>query len=181
MAQDLIVLDLRPSNAFTDYFVICSGRTNRQVTAIADAVTARLKAVGCRPSHVEGYRGADWILIDCFDFIVHVFTPEALDFYALERLFGEADRVDLADPSSSDQGQGDLVVKQVKAKKAVTTAKVTVKKTVTKATAKIATKKAVAKTSVKVAAQKTVTKVTAKAAAKKTVQKTATGNDVKKR
>ena len=108
LAQDLIVLDLRPSDAFTDYFVICSGRTSRQVTAIAHAVTARLKAVDCRPSHVEGYDGADWILIDCFDFIVHIFTPETLDFYALERLWGEADRVDLeADQRPPDQGHGD--------------------------------------------------------------------------
>jgi ribosome-associated protein len=107
LAKDLIVLDLRPSDAFTDYFVICSGRTSRQVTAIANAVTARLKVVGCRPSHVEGYGGADWILIDCFDFIVHIFTPETLDFYALERLWGEADRVDLADQRPPDQRHGD--------------------------------------------------------------------------
>ena len=75
-ANNLIVLDLRPSNAFTDYFVICSGRTTRQVKAIVDGIEERLKATGCRPAHVEGYAGADWVLIDCFDFIVHVFTPE---------------------------------------------------------------------------------------------------------
>ena len=94
-AENLIVLDLRPSNAFTDYFVICSGRSTRQAKAIADAIEERLKAIGCRPAHVEGYAAAHWVLIDCFDFVVHVFTPETRDFYALERLWGNAVRVDL--------------------------------------------------------------------------------------
>ena len=94
-AEDLIVLDLRQSDAFTDYFVICSGRSPRQVKAIVDGIEARLKAVGSRPTHLEGYTRADWVLIDCFDFIVHVFTPETRDFYALERLWGNADRVDV--------------------------------------------------------------------------------------
>ena len=94
-AEDLIVLDLRPSDAFTDYFVICSGRSTRQAKAIVDAIEERLKAIGCRPAHVEGYAAAHWVLIDCFDFVVHVFTPETRDFYALERLWGNAVRVDV--------------------------------------------------------------------------------------
>ena len=93
-AEDLIVLDLRQSDAFTDYFMICSGRSTRQVKAIVDGIEARLKAIGSRPAHLEGYARADWVLIDCFDFIVHVFTPETRDFYALERLWGNADRVE---------------------------------------------------------------------------------------
>jgi ribosome-associated protein len=93
--ENLIVLDLRLSDAFTDYFVICTGRTTRQVKAIVDAIEARLKAIGHRPSHVEGYTGGDWVLIDCFDFVVHVFTPETRDFYALERLWGNAVRVEV--------------------------------------------------------------------------------------
>ena len=93
-AEDLIVLDLRQSGAFTDYFMICSGRSTRQVKAIVDGIEARLKALGSRPAHLEGYARADWVLIDCFDFIVHVFTPETRDFYALERLWGNADRVE---------------------------------------------------------------------------------------
>ena len=94
-AENLIVLDLRPSDAFTDYFVICSGRSTRQAKAIVDAIEERLKAIGCRPAHVEGYAAAHWVLIDCFDFVVHVFTPETRDFYALERLWGNAVRVDV--------------------------------------------------------------------------------------
>ena len=92
-AENLVVLDLRQSGAFTDYFVICSGRSTRQMKAVVDEIEKRLKAIGCRPAHVEGYAGTDWVLIDCFDFIVHVFTPETRDFYALERLWGNAVRV----------------------------------------------------------------------------------------
>ena len=91
-AEDLLVLDLRESDAFTDHFLICSGQSPRQVTAIVDGVLARLKALGVRPSSVEGYTGANWVLIDCFDFIVHVFTPDTRRFYALERLWGNAVR-----------------------------------------------------------------------------------------
>ena len=102
-AGNLIVLDLRPSDAFTDYFVICSGRSARQVKAIADGIEERLKAIGHRPDHVEGYVTADWVLIDCFDFVVHVFTPETRDFYALERLWGNAVRVDVSSRYSTSQ------------------------------------------------------------------------------
>jgi|TARA_B100001971_G_scaffold210258_1_gene235379 ribosome-associated protein len=93
--ENLIVLDLRLSDAFTDYFVICSGRSTRQVKAIVDGIEQRLKAIGRRPAHIEGYAGGEWVLIDCFDFIVHVFTPETRDFYALERLWGNAVRVEV--------------------------------------------------------------------------------------
>ncbi len=91
-AGNLLVLDLRRANAFTDYFVICSGRSTRQVQAIAESIEARLKKIGRRPAHIEG-AGTDWVLIDCFDCIIHVFTPKARDFYALERLWGNAERV----------------------------------------------------------------------------------------
>ena len=93
-AANLLVLDLRPANGFTDYFVICSGRSNRQVRAIAESLEARLKAIGHRPAHIEG-AGTDWVLIDCFDFIIHVFTPKSRDFYSLERLWGSAERVEV--------------------------------------------------------------------------------------
>ena len=91
-AEDLLVLDLRGSDAFTDHFLICSGQSPRQVTAIVDAMIARLKAIGVRPTNVEGYPAANWVLIDYFDFIVHVFTPDTRRFYALERLWGNAVR-----------------------------------------------------------------------------------------
>lgn len=93
-AEDITVLDLRESGAFTDYFVICSGRSGRQVKAIVDGVQARLKALGRRPGHIEGYAVGEWVLVDCFDFIVHVFTPETRSFYSLERLWGGAERME---------------------------------------------------------------------------------------
>ena len=94
-AEDLIILDLRNSSAFTDFFVICSGRSRKQVMAIAEGIETRLKAMGAQEVHLEGYRVADWVLIDCFDFVIHVFTPETRDFYSLESLWGSAVRVKL--------------------------------------------------------------------------------------
>ncbi len=93
-AEDLVVLDLRQADAFTDYFVICSGRSHRQVNAIVEGLEVRLKHIGSRPVLIEG-TGTDWVLIDCFDFIVHVFSPETRDFYSLERLWGNAIRIEV--------------------------------------------------------------------------------------
>jgi ribosome-associated protein len=95
-ASDVAVLDLRKAAGFTDYFVICSGQNARQIRAIADAVTEALGAHGVKPAHVEGYDRSDWVLIDYFDFIVHVFAPETRLFYGLERLWGNAERIDPA-------------------------------------------------------------------------------------
>ena len=94
-AVDLTVLDLRKGSAFTDFFIICTGTNVRQVQAIADAVQESLRGAGVRPALVEGYDRADWVLIDYFDFIVHVFTPATREFYALERLWGDAQRVEI--------------------------------------------------------------------------------------
>jgi ribosome-associated protein len=94
-AAEVVVLDLRKAGAFTDYFVVCTGANPRQVHAIADAVGQALKADNARPSHVEGYPRAEWILMDYFNFIVHVFSPAARAFYGLERLWGSAVRVEL--------------------------------------------------------------------------------------
>jgi ribosome-associated protein len=95
-AVDLAVLDLRKAAGFTDYFVICSGTNARQVRAIADSVMEALALQGVKPAHVEGYDRSEWILLDYFDFIVHVFGPEKRAFYALERLWGSAERVELS-------------------------------------------------------------------------------------
>ena len=95
-AADLIVLDLRKAAGFTDFFVIASGANARQVRAIADAVIEALDAAGTRSAHVEGYDRCEWVLVDYFDFIVHVFAPETRLFYGLERLWGSAERVDRA-------------------------------------------------------------------------------------
>ncbi|MCC7179525.1 MAG: ribosome silencing factor [Acidobacteria bacterium] len=92
-AMDLVVLDLRKSDAFTDFFVIATGANPRQVHAIADGVEQALKAGHVRPSNVEGYQRAEWVLLDYFDFVVHVFSPAARGFYGLERLWATAKHI----------------------------------------------------------------------------------------
>ena len=94
-ATDVVVLDLRKAAGFTDYFVLCSGSNARQIRAIADSVMAALADEGVKPAHVEGYDRADWVLLDYFDFIVHIFQPETRLFYGLERLWGNAERVEV--------------------------------------------------------------------------------------
>lgn len=96
-AADVVVLDLRNTPAFTDFFVLCSGQNQRQVKAIADAVEETLRAVRVRPAHIEGYERAEWVLMDFFTFIVHIFTPQRREFYSLERLWGDAERIEVAD------------------------------------------------------------------------------------
>jgi len=100
-ASDVVVLDLHNAQGFTDFFVICSGTNPRQIKAIADAIDTLLRRSYVRPNHVEGYERAEWILIDCFDFIVHIFNPQTRAFYALERLWGNAERIDVPAPESS--------------------------------------------------------------------------------
>ena len=96
-ASGIVVLDLKKAAAFTDYFVICSASNPRQVQAIADAVEEALKAQKQRPSLVEGYSRAEWILLDYFDFVIHVFSKHARDFYGLDRLWGSAIRHEFPD------------------------------------------------------------------------------------
>jgi ribosome-associated protein len=94
-AEELSILEMeKGSGAFTDYFVLCSGTNPRQVQAIADEVELRLKEAGLRPAHVEGYRQAEWILVDYVDFVVHVFSEKARKFYDLERLWKTAKRLE---------------------------------------------------------------------------------------
>ena len=100
-AHDVIVLDLRGTPAFTDFFVLCSGLNQRQVKAIADAVEEALRAARVRPAHVEGYDRAEWVLMDFFTFIVHVFTPQTRAFYGLERLWGDAERIDVSEQTAA--------------------------------------------------------------------------------
>jgi ribosome-associated protein len=98
-ATNVVVLDLRKTPAFTDFFLLCSGQSARQVKAIADAVEEAMKAARIRPAHIEGYDRADWILMDYFNFIVHVFSPQTREFYSLERLWGDAERIEITDES----------------------------------------------------------------------------------
>jgi ribosome-associated protein len=96
-AVDIVVLDLRKAAGFTDFFLICSGTNVRQVHAIADGIIDALASGGAKPAHVEGYDRSEWILLDYFDFIVHVFAPQTRVFYSLERLWGNADRIEVAE------------------------------------------------------------------------------------
>ena len=90
---DIVVLDLRKASGFTDYFVICTGTNARQITAIADAVEQALRVnFGERPHLTEGVEKSQWILLDYFNFVVHIFSRECRDFYELERLWGNAER-----------------------------------------------------------------------------------------
>jgi ribosome-associated protein len=89
-AADLKVLHLEKVSDFTDYFVIASGTSERQVQAIADGILERLRADGVRPLHVEGYNRGQWVLLDFGDLVVHVFEEKPRRFYALERLWGDA-------------------------------------------------------------------------------------------
>ncbi|MHB1468211.1 MAG: ribosome silencing factor [Solirubrobacteraceae bacterium] len=90
-ARDLVEIDMRSLTGYTDWFVICSGGTDRQVKAIHDAILE-----GCKREHrilprrVEGAAQAQWVLMDYLDVVVHIFTPQTRDFYRLERLWGEA-------------------------------------------------------------------------------------------
>lgn len=92
-AIELKVLGLGEVSDFTDYFVLCSGASERQVQAIADAVEEKLRAGGVRPLHVEGLRGGRWVLLDYGAFVVHVFQGEVRRFYGLERLWSDAPEV----------------------------------------------------------------------------------------
>ena len=95
-AADVVLLDLRKAAGFADYFLICSGGNARQIRAIADSIIDALGADGTKPAHIEGYERSEWVLLDYFDFIVHIFTPEMRHFYGLERLWGNAEPVDLS-------------------------------------------------------------------------------------
>jgi len=94
-ARDLVALDLRSLSGVADYFLICSGDSEVQVKAIAEAVEEKLKLQGARPWHVEGLEGRRWVLLDYVELVVHVFHHRTREYYLLERLWGDARKVDL--------------------------------------------------------------------------------------
>jgi ribosome-associated protein len=97
-ATDVVVLDLRKAGGFTDYFVLCTGGNPRQIQAIADAVEETLRTdLGEKPALVEGVEKSEWVLLDYFNFVVHVFSRDCRAFYGLERLWGNAVRHDFND------------------------------------------------------------------------------------
>jgi ribosome-associated protein len=93
-AFDITVLDISGIASFASYFLLCSGDSSRQIQAIADAVEARMKEGGYRTNHIEGYRNAEWVLLDYLDLVVHIFSKNARAYYDLERLWRDAKRLD---------------------------------------------------------------------------------------
>ena len=97
-ADELTILQMdKNSGAFTDYFVICSGSNPRQIQAISDEVELRLKRAGTYPNNIEGYKQAEWVLLDYVDFVVHVFSATARTYYDLERLWRTAKKLEPAE------------------------------------------------------------------------------------
>ena len=94
-ATDLVGLDLSGLDGVADYFLICSGASEPQVKAIAEEVEDKLRECGAKPWHVEGREFRRWVLLDFVDVVVHVFHERTRDYYLLERLWGDARRVDL--------------------------------------------------------------------------------------
>jgi ribosome-associated protein len=105
-AGDLVVMDLRQLVSFADFFVICTGRSDRQVQAIAEHIEVRLKSLEIRPSSLEGRAGGRWVLMDYGDVIVHVFQEAVRAFYDLEGLWSDAPLVPLPlDPEEGLRGK----------------------------------------------------------------------------
>ena len=98
-AMDIVVMDLRKvKNAVADFFVICSGNSDRQLDAIADSVDEEVyKAFNENPWHTEGKNNKEWMLLDYINVVAHVFRKDRREFYALERLWGDADIVEIQD------------------------------------------------------------------------------------
>ena len=97
LAQDVVILDMRPVVSYTDYFVLCTGQNTRQAAAIYDEVHQRMKHdVRLLPSSVDGQREASWIVADYLDVVLHIFTPEAREYYRLEELWGDVPSVEVA-------------------------------------------------------------------------------------
>jgi ribosome-associated protein len=130
-ADNVAVLELeKDSGAFTDYFVMCSGTNPRQIQAIADAVDERLEALGLRVTHAEGYKQAEWVLLDYVDFVVHIFSEKARQFYDLERLWKSAKRLEPAELLAKPKPRRAAIDKATTAKSATAkTASAAAKKT----------------------------------------------------
>jgi len=105
-AQDLVVMDMRQVSGVADYFVLCTGQSDLQIRAIAEAIEERIEQ-HCqeRPWHVEGREHLQWVVLDYVDVVVHIFTPEKRAFYALERLWGDAPQEQVAEDRSGAEVQ----------------------------------------------------------------------------
>ncbi len=118
-AEEITVLELeKGAGPFTDYFVVCSGSNPRQVQAISDEVERRLERSQLRPTHVEGYKQAEWVLLDYVDFVVHIFSEKARKFYALERLWKSARRIEPEELVTGIRGQRRIPARTVRTQRA---------------------------------------------------------------
>lgn len=146
-AEDIVILEMdRNSGAFTDYFVLCSGANPRQIQAIADEVQKDLIQAGDRPTNIEGYNQAEWVLLDYVNFVVHIFSERARKFYDLERLWKSAKKLkpaDLLRKPTAEPAAGRATAKKAPARKTVArkpAARKPAKKAVVRRTARKATK-----------------------------------------
>lgn len=94
--DNVVILDLKKITSFTDYFLICSGSSTKQVQSIADEIIRRLGKEEKKETRIEGYQVGRWILVDCIDVVIHVFHEETRNFYNIERLWGDAAKVKIA-------------------------------------------------------------------------------------
>jgi ribosome-associated protein len=134
--EDVVVLEMdRNSGAFTDYFVLCSGANPRQIQSIADEVQKELSQAGDRPTSIEGYNQAEWVLLDYVNFVVHIFSERARKFYDLERLWKSAKKLKPADLLKKPAAEKAAKKPAAKVKKPAA------KKTAAKRTAKKAARK----------------------------------------
>ena len=106
-AVDITVLRLSGTGAFADYFLLCSGQSHPQIQAIADAIEEQLRRRGVRLTHREGKSGAEWVLLDYGDFVVHIFSERARHYYDLERLWRTAERIDFPAPTLPAESRGE--------------------------------------------------------------------------
>lgn len=99
-ALNVVILDVRGIASFADTFIICSGRSHRQVSAIAEFVRRQLKGKGMKPLGVEGIREGHWVLMDYGDVIIHIFYEPVRIFYELENLWADAERIEIGEPDA---------------------------------------------------------------------------------
>lgn len=104
-AEDVIIIDLRKLSAPTDYFVICSGSTEKHVKSIAENIVEGLKKRETRPWHIEGYSVGSWVLVDYVDVVVHVFVEDTREFYSLETLWGDAPTEEIKPPAGGGRSR----------------------------------------------------------------------------
>lgn len=89
-ALDILLMDLRQVTDTADFFILCSGTSDLHVKALAEELCDQLRAAGQAPWHIEGFEARRWVLLDLVDIVVHIFRQEIREFYALERLWGDA-------------------------------------------------------------------------------------------